>query len=86
MSEQEKDKEQHGHGDKLVTIHIDNTPHKVERGQSTIADLKRIGGVDPTFDLLEQRHGKLVPLPDDGRTHIEGGEVFFGQPKTGASS
>ena len=85
MNEATEEKER-DHGHKLVKITIDNNIFEVERGEYTVAKLKLIGGVDPSYDLLEQKHGKLVPLPDDGRTHIEGREVFFSQPKSGGSA
>lgn len=75
------------HGDrKTVVIKIDNKRYEVKKGTYTVLELKQIGGVDPAYDLLEQKHGKLVPLDDNGKTHIEGGECFFSQPKSGASS
>lgn len=85
MKEAVEEKERR-HEQKLVKITIDNKIFEVERGQYTVAKLKLIGGIDPSYDLLEQKNGKLVPLPDDGRTHIEGREVFFSQPKSGGSA
>jgi len=76
----------HGQHDELVSITIDNKVFEVRRGNYTVAQVKQIGGVAPAYDLLEQKNGKLHPLSDDAHTEIKGGEVFFSQPKSGASS
>ncbi len=75
-----------GAKDRKVEITIDNKHFDVIARTYTIVELKTIGAVPLAYDLLEKVGGKLKPLPDDGKTHIEGKEVFFSQPKTGASS
>ncbi|NBS71813.1 hypothetical protein EBT31_23290 [bacterium] len=76
--------EEHGHGD--VPVFINNVRHMVAKGFHSVVDLKNIGGV-PLADELEQvMHGKLVPLPDDGKVEIGGGEKFVSHPRDSASS
>src|ERR1041385_9070259 len=61
----------------LVTISINNNPIKVARGRHAVAELKKLGHVPPCDELNEIRHGHPPHhLPDDGFTHIEGGERF----------
>jgi len=69
-----------------VTIVVDNNEHSIHRGHHTVAEIKRVGGVDPGYDLDQVIDGRLVPLPDNGSVTIKGGEVFQSHPKDGSSS
>lgn len=69
-----------------VTITIDNKNLTVHRGSKTVAELKQLAGVPPAYELEEIVDGKLVPLGDDQRVVIKGGERFVSHPRAGASS
>jgi hypothetical protein len=69
-----------------VTISIDNKTFKVHRGSTTVAELKAMAGIPAAYELEEIVGGKLVPLADDQRVTIKGGEKFVGHPRAGASS
>lgn len=75
-----------GHEEPNVPIFINNDRHMVPKGDHSVQELKNIGNV-PLADELEQvLHGKLTPLPDDGKVEIGGGEKFVSHPRDSASS
>jgi hypothetical protein len=80
--------EQHSEHEKkhLVSITIDGKTFEVQRGQISVVALKQLAGVPAGYELEEVRHGKLVPLKDDAKVEIEGGEQFVSHPRDGASS
>ena len=53
---------------------------------SSVETLKRLAGIPLTDDLDQLIGSKIVPLPDDGRIHITGCEIFLHHPKDGGSS
>ncbi len=69
-----------------VTITLDNKNYTVHRGSIPVSELKSIGGIPAAYELEEIVDGKLVPLGDDHRVTIKGGEKFVGHPRAGASS
>jgi len=69
-----------------VTINIDNKSFTVHRGNKTVAELKQLAGISPSYELEEIIDGKLVPLRDDQHVVIKGGECFVSHPRAGASS
>ncbi len=80
---------EHEHQDQRhVEITIDGIPYKVHRGRITVAQLKATARppIPPSYEMEEVIHKTLKPLPDDGFTTIQGGEVFIAHPRDGASS
>jgi len=73
-------------GRSLVTVFINGEPKEIHRGSHTGAELKRLLGVDPTYQLDEDVAGELKPVADDTRVTIKGGEHFFSHVRTGGSS
>jgi len=71
---------------RLVTITIDRKDHEIPAGETSVAEIKKIGGVPANHDLDQVIDGKLVPLPDNGQVCIKGGEKFISHPKDGSSS
>ena len=69
-----------------VTITIDNKLFTVHRGSKTVVELKQLAGIPLAYELEEIVDGKLVPLKDDQRVVIKGGERFVSHPRSGASS
>ena len=69
-----------------VTIVIDNKTFTIHRGSITVAELKQLAAIQPAYELEEILNGKLVPLADDQRVTIKGGERFVSHPRAGASS
>mgnify|MGYP003457184670 CR=1 FL=1 len=88
MSNEHSDKADQAEKDKprLVTITINRNPKQIEFGNHTVVELKNLGGVPLADELDEEKNGNLHPLHDDGHVHIEGGEVFLSQPRSGGSS
>lgn len=72
--------------DHLVEIKIGENLFKVKPGEYTVAELKKVGGVPLTDELEQVIDRKLVPLPDDGKVHIKGSEVFIYHPRSGGFS
>jgi hypothetical protein len=75
-----------GHVDKRVEITIDGVKHKVAPGNTSVAELKKIGNVPVADELIQNIAGKLTPLADDATVCIVGGEEFVSHPRCGASS
>jgi hypothetical protein len=71
---------------RLVTIKINGVDKEIEFGNHTIVELKNLGNIPLADELDENKNGNLHPLHDDGHTHIEGGEIFLSQPRSGGSS
>ncbi len=69
-----------------VTISIDNKSYTIHRGDTTVAALKQLAGIPAAYELEEIVDGKLVPLNDDQRVVIKGGERFVSHPRAGAAS
>ena len=69
-----------------VTISIDNKTFKTHRGSRSVAELKAVGGVELAYEFEQIVDGQLVPLEDDGRVVLKGGERFVSHPRAGASS
>jgi len=86
MSTEMLEKGEKGKPPRLATITINRVPKEVEQGKHTVVEIKNLGGVPLADELDEERNGKLHPLHDDGHVHIEGGEVFLSQPRSGGSS
>jgi hypothetical protein len=74
------------HHPHLVAIEIDHKAKEIETGWHEVAQIKKLGEVALADELDEVRDGKLVPLHDDGKFEIKGGEIFESQPRHGGSS
>jgi len=72
--------------EKLVHITVDNQDRKIKPGIHSVADIKQVGMVDPSYDLDQVIDEELRPLPDTGKVEIKGCEVFLSHPKDGRSS
>jgi hypothetical protein len=70
----------------VVEIFFGDDPRKITDGRHSVAEIKKVGGVNPIYDLEEVVKGILTLLADYGHVVIKGGEVFFSQPKDGSSS
>jgi hypothetical protein len=69
-----------------VSITIDNKSYVIHRGDTTVIALKELAGIPAAYELEEIVDGKLVPLKDDQRVVIKGGERFVSHPRAGAAS
>lgn len=82
----------HDHGDhdchheKNATIHVNNKPVYLHTGEYLVAMIKKLSGVPLAEDLDELVGTTLKPLPDDGKVHIHGCEIFISHVKDGGSS
>jgi hypothetical protein len=79
-------REPEGHHKKEVQITIDNKIFEVHPGEILVAQLKRLAGISPSYDLEQIADGKLIPLKDDQCIDIKRGEKFVSHPPAGASS
>lgn len=71
---------------KKVTIHIDNKPYKITKGEHSVSEIKVLGKIPEAYELEQVIDGQLTPLKDDAYVCIEGNEKFFGHPRDGSSS
>jgi hypothetical protein len=76
-------KEGRGHD---VPVTIDNRTVEIQAREYSVAQLKIALGVDPSRELEQVVDGKLVPLDDNAKIHIRGGEVFVSHVRGGGSS
>jgi len=72
--------------DELVTISINDIERKILPGNHSVSDIKKLGDVIQTKELLQLIDGKLIPLKEDEVVLVKGGEEFFGQVRDGVSS
>jgi hypothetical protein len=74
----------------IVTVFINGDPVEIERGKRTVAEI--LSKVQPVrqspegYDLLEEKDGPPLPVPENVPVTICGCEIFYSQVKTGASS
>ena len=83
------DKHDHGHDEHCevrVKVPFNNKEAFLHKGNLTVETLKRLAGVPLTDDLDQLIGSKIVALPDDGKVHITGCEIFLHHPKDGGSS
>jgi hypothetical protein len=71
---------------KIVQVTIDGKHKSVQAGTYTVAELKRVLGVEPSRVLDEVIGGEFKELPDNGAVHIKGGEIFVSHVRQGQSS
>lgn len=71
---------------KLVQVTIDNKSKTIQAGTYTVAELKRVLGVDPSRVLDEVIGGEFKELLDNGTIHIKGCEIFVSHVRRGQSS
>jgi Multiubiquitin len=69
-----------------VTITVDNKPFTIHRGSHTVRELKQLAGVSAGYELEQIVDGTLIPLKDEQRIAIKGGERFVSHPPAGAAS
>jgi len=70
----------------MVAIMINGKGYGIYNEEAFVVELKAIAGIHPADKLNEVVHGVLVPVPDDGRVKVNGGEIFASQPCDGKSS
>lgn len=74
------------HRKDVVKITVNGKERDIHRGSRTVSEIKTVGEVPLNYMLEQFVDGKLVPLADDDRVLIKGGEVFIGHIKDGSSS
>ncbi|HEY0842087.1 hypothetical protein [Methylotenera sp.] len=73
-------------GKSNVDIELNSTSVSIHRGSYTVSDLKATLGVSADKELDQFVDGDFVPLNDDSRVVIKGGEVFISHVRAGGSS
>ena len=81
----EENHEETEHGD-IVGISVNNVSYQIHRGAQPVSEIKRIANVPQADELEELADGKLIPLNDDARVEIKGGEIFVSHGRAGKSS
>jgi len=74
------------HHPHLVTVTVNSVAKQVRPGRYVVSVFKKAVGVDPSYELEELVNGKLVPLADNAKIRIKGGESFISHVRGGASS
>lgn len=69
-----------------VSITINGTELKTRPGQHRGADLKRLGNVPPEYELEQVVDGRFLPVGDEDKIHLRGGEIFVGHPRNCSSA
>src|SRR3984957_7612682 len=80
---------QHGddeHCEMRVKVPFNNREAYLHKGELAVETVKRLACIPLTDDLEQLVGSKIVPLPDDGKVHITGCEIFLHHPKDGGSS
>lgn len=72
--------------DELVKIKVNNVDREIKKGIRTVKEIKDAGNVPLAHELEQLIDGKLIPLKDDAKVEIKGGEQFFGHVRDGSSS
>ncbi|MFL5241562.1 MAG: hypothetical protein ACJ8FY_05595 [Gemmataceae bacterium] len=74
------------HCETRVKVPFNNKEVFLHIGELTVETLKKLAGIPLTEDLDQLIGSKIVALPDDGKVHITGCEIFLHHPKDGGSS
>lgn len=69
-----------------VTITIGEASVTLRRGAVAVSEIKRLGGIADAYVLVQDKDGRLEPLPADGSVDIHGCEVFDSHPPEGGAS
>lgn len=69
-----------------VIIYIDNKKYDITKGEHSVSEIKKLGGIPEAYELEQVINGTLTPLKDDSIICIEGEEKFFSHPRDGSSS
>jgi len=75
--------EKHKH---KVVVTVDKKEHHVEPGVYLVSEFKRTVHVDAAKELDEVVNGEFVPLDDNAKITIKGGEHFVSHVRRGGSS
>jgi hypothetical protein len=78
-----------GHGEHCevrVRVPFNNREVFLNTGELSVETVKRLACIPLTDDIEQLVESKIVPLPDDGKVHITGCEIFLHHPKDGGSS
>ncbi len=75
-----------GGGKDVVTILVDNTPHKVHSGAWIVRDLKAAVGVDAALVLAEITPKGIEDLDDGATIEVRNGQRFLSHVRKGGSS
>jgi hypothetical protein len=74
------------HCEVRVKVPFNNKEVFLYKGNLAVETLKRLADIPLTDDLDQLIGSKIVALPDDGKVHITGYEIFLHHPKDGGSS
>tara|TARA_R110002124_G_scaffold149259_5_gene315360 strand:- start:9752 stop:10009 length:258 start_codon:yes stop_codon:yes gene_type:complete len=85
MKKEKKERPEKGRKD-FVEIEIKEKPYKIHRGNQKVSEIKKVGGINLDYILIQIINDKLVHLPNDGSVTIKGGEIFDCQPPHGDNS
>lgn len=69
-----------------VEIELNSNPVSIHRGSYTVAELKVTLNISADKELDQFINGDFVPLSDDSKIVIKGGEVFISHVRAGGSS
>lgn len=83
---EEEKRHPHEHHPKLVTVTVDGKPKEIAPGEYVVSIFKEKVGVPANYELEEVKDGRMVPLDDNAKIRIHGGEVFISHVKRGGSS
>jgi len=91
MSPEEKrnehlEDERHHEDGRKVHITIDGQCIEIHSGEHKVSEIKHLGKIPEAYVLVQDEHGRLVPLADDGKVKIKGCEIFESHPREGGSS
>lgn len=71
---------------RIVAITVNGDEFDICIGTHLVAELKKMASVPECDELSEVKNGHIRPLPNDGKTHIEGGEQFVSNPGSACNS
>lgn len=82
----DEEKKQGKEEKKEVEIMINGEKFRISRGEHSVEEIKKLGGV-PLADILNELvKDSLVPLKDDGSVKVKDGDEFVSHPKDSSAS
>jgi hypothetical protein len=77
---------QEGGADQLVQVDLNGMPREIRRGEYTGRTLKLVLGAPAEHELDKVVNGEFIPIANDEKIHIHGGEKFVSHCGQGQSS
>jgi hypothetical protein len=83
---EDREHKEEDHGPHKIKVIVDGKEREVRPGSYLVSEFKQVIQIDSSYELDQVINGELVPLSDDSRIKIKGGEIFISHVRSGGAS